>query len=231
MNTYQIEISKKSLARITGILYLIIIAAGIISGVVVRAELIDSTNPVETVWNIIQNEMLFRAGILLDLVMVICDILIAISFLYLLYSVNKVIAVTATIFRLIQSSILGINLLNLFSPLLYIDSFTIANSNEQTQIASAVIHNLLAFEYGYLISGVFFAINCFGMGYLIYKSTIIPKFWGVAILLAGGTYLINSIISFTYPIYADYTQLLVLIFAVFAELGLCLFLIIKGTKE
>lgn len=231
MSTNQINLSQTALARITGVLYLIIIICGLLSGMAVRAELINIQNPLETIQNIIHNEMLFRVGFLLDLIMVISDVLIALTFFFLLYKVNKIIAITATIFRLVQATILGINLLNLFSPLLYLDSFTIANFNQQQQIASAVAHDLLAFEYGYLISGVFFAINCFGMGYLIIKSQIISKFWGYSIVVAGSAYLFNCIINFTIPYYSEYSQLLVLIFAVFAELGLCLYLIIKGTKK
>jgi hypothetical protein len=225
------KLSQKALARITGVLYLVIILCGLLSGMAVRAELINIQNPLETIQNIIHNEMLFRVGFLLDLIMVISDVLISLTFFFLLYKVNKIVAITATIFRLVQATILGINLLNLFSPLLYLDSFKVANFNQQQQIASAVAHDLLAFEYGYLISGVFFAINCFGMGYLIIKSQIIPKFWGYSIVVAGSAYLINCIINFTIPSYSEYSQLLVLIFAVFAELGLCLYLITKGIKR
>lgn len=222
---------QNKLARITGVFYLLIIAGGLYSGIAVRGTLVDLADPAGTIQNIIQHQGLYKAGFLSDLVMVVSDVVVSVLFFMLLKTVNLYVAVFATVFRLIQSSVLGANLTNLFAPLLLVAGYAEAGSGQQEFIVSSVMHQLDLFEYGYLISGVFFSFNCFLMGYLVYNSGFIPRIWGVAIAIAGLAYLSNCLVSFTVPALSDYTQLFVLVAAIFAELGLCLFLLIKGTRS
>lgn len=224
------NLTTKQLARITGIFYLLIIICGLYSGMAVRASLVDFTDPAGTIQNIIQQSGLYRVGFLSDLVMVICDVVVSILFFLLLKKVDLIIAIFATAFRLIQSAVLGANLINLFSPLIYLEEFSTISAIQQEVITTSVMQQLQVFEYGYLISGVFFAFNCLLMGYLLYKSALFPKFWGIFLAFAGLSYLINSITYFTFPEAASYTQLLVVVSAIFAELGLCLYLLIKGVR-
>ena len=69
--------SQRKLARIAGLLYLIIIAAGIFAEFFVRQGLIVPGDAAETANNIMTSEMLFRAGIASDLVMIMADVAIA----------------------------------------------------------------------------------------------------------------------------------------------------------
>ena len=222
------KVSMKKLARITGVFYLLIIICGLYSGIAVRAPLIDLTDGPETVNNILSNEGLYRLGFFTDTVMVISDVMVSVLFFILLSRVSWIMALLAAAFRLIQASVLGANLINLFSPLLLVGGYGQATGSQQEFIVSSVIHHLEVFEFGYLISGVFFAINCFLMGYLLYRSGYFPRFWGAAIFLAGVAYFLNCIANFSASALAEYTQLMVMIFAIFGELGLCLFLLIKG---
>lgn len=196
----------------------------------VRGSLIDFTDAGKTAAQIVAHDGLFRLGFLADLIMVICDVIVSLLFYLLLRKVNPILALFATTFRLIQSAILGSNLLNLFSPLLLLQNY-VGIGDIPATTAENVLQSMFAFEYGYLISGVFFAINCLLMGSLIRKSSFLPKFWGYAMTLAGFSYLINCLSNFLFPQFAEMSQLLVLVFAVFAELGLCIFLLAKGMKK
>lgn len=231
MDQQALTLSPKALARTTGVFYLLIIVCGLYSGIAVRGSLVDFSDPAGTLQNILQHQTLYRVGFLSDLVMVICDVIVSVLFFLLLKSVHLQVAIFATVFRLVQSSVLGANLIHLFSPLLLLAGYPAADAGQQSFIQSSVMYQLHAFEYGYLISGVFFSFNCFLMGYLIYKSGFIPRFWGGAIAVAGLAYLSNCLVSFTAPAFTDYTQLFVLVAAIFAELGLCLYLLIKGVDE
>jgi len=215
---------------LTGVIYLLIIIGGLYSGIMVRNNLIDYTNATVTAQNIIEHELLYRIGFLADFVMVISDVIISVLFFFLLKQVNKSLAIFATVFRLIQSAILGANLINLFSPLIYLKGYAEISTSEQELLANLVLKQLQIFELGYLVSGVFFSFNCFLMGYLLYKSNFIPKAWGAFIFIAGVSYFTNCLVNFLFPQYADFSQLLVLVGAIFAELSLCLYLLIKGVR-
>lgn len=226
---YNSNLTSRNLARITGLFYLLIIICGLYSGIGVRNNLVDFEDGAATVNNILENTHLYRIGFLSDTIMVVCDIIVSLLFFLLLKSIDQNIAIFATAFRLVQSAILAANLTNLYSPLLLTQGYSKMDPGQAAVATSSVIHYLQLFEYGYLISGVFFAINCLLMGYLIWRSSIIPNFWGTALTMAGFAYLANSITSFIAPENVAFTQMLVLVFAIFGELGLCLFLLVKGT--
>lgn len=216
-----------NLMRTTGIVYLAIIALGLFSGIAVRGSLIDFSDSYNTVDNILANVGLYKLGFLCDLFMVICDVAIAVLFFFLFANVSLSVTIGATVFRLIQSAVLAANLLNLYNPLLVTSGYHDLELNQQAAVATSVINSLQAFEFGYLISGVFFSVNCLLMAYLIKKSDFIPGFWGGALAFAGCAYLLNSIVGFLAPEQSQFTELIVVVFAVFGELGLCLFLLIR----
>ena len=150
----------KHLARLSGVFYLIIIISGLYSGIIIREGLIDLSNPAQTLQQIIENQHTYRLGFLSDTIMVIADVVISIFFYFLLVKVNQLVAVLATVFRLIQSAILGANLINLFQPIILIQNTGLMSDNQIVNLQQGLINQLQVFDYGYLISGVFFAINC-----------------------------------------------------------------------
>lgn len=211
-------------ARTAGILYLIIIVTGLFSEMFVRGSLITQNDPLATINNIKANETLYRLGFISDLTMAICDVGVAYLFYILLKSVDKQLAALAMIFRLIQATIIAMNLIHYFAVIVLIKTGS-------TNIAQSVMYNLSLHKYGYLISGVFFGISCIVLGYLFKKSTNFPQWLGYLILLGGAGYLIDCFANFILPEYAPLTEILLLFTAVIAELSLCLLLLIKGVKR
>lgn len=230
MKNLELRPTTKRLAKITGLFYLLIIVCGLFSGIVVRESLIDLADPMGTLQNIVQKEGQYRLGFLCDLIMVICDVIVSLLFFLLLRKTDFNIALLATAFRLVQSAVLGGNLLNLFSPLLLVSGAPEMDTAQFELLSSAVIQQIQLFDYGYLISGVFFACNCLLMGYLLLKSDYFPGIWGIFLFVAGMAYLINCLTHFLLPAWAELTQLLVLVSAVFAELGFCLYLLLRGIR-
>ena len=110
------RISINKLARIGGIFYLIIIAAGIYGEMFVRSKLVVSGDPSATANNIISSQSLWRTGIAADLLMHICDLPLMLIFYLLLKPVNKNLALLAMLFNLIQTAVLVNNKLNLVVP-------------------------------------------------------------------------------------------------------------------
>ncbi len=231
MKTIAYNLSVKSWARITGFFYLLIIAGGLFSGMLVRETLIEPLDAMATLNNIMANEHLFRLGFLGDLVMVLSDVVISVLFYFLLKNVNKGIAVMATVFRLMQSAILGANLINLFKPMLMIQNYPGLSDTQTASLAHEILIQMQVFEYGYLISGVFFALNCLLMGILLYKSVHFPNMIGLMMLVAGFGYLFNCLANFIAPSLIETSEMVMLVTAVVAELTFCLYLLIKGVSS
>jgi hypothetical protein len=223
--------SLRRIARTAGILYIVIIVSGLFSEMFVRSSLIVAGDAAATARNIANSQLLFRTGFASDLVMIICDIGIALAFYLLLKPVNNALALLAAFFRLVQASILGINMLNHFTALLLLDGTDYLRLFDEGQINALVMLVLNMHAHGYLISGVFFSFSLAILGYLVVKSGYIPGIFGLLLLFAAFSYLVDSFSNFLAPGLAAATEWLVVVSAVIAELSFCLWLLTKGVRK
>lgn len=224
--------SNRNMARIAGLLYLIvIICAGFAQGYV-RAGVIVPDDMTTSAENILNAQFLFRTGLVADLLAFLCDAVIAILFYALLKPVNNTLAILAAALRLLAHPAIGsLNLLNhhLALAVLVDPGFTSIIAPEQSRAWSALF--LQAHDYGYLIAGAFFGLHCLVLGYLLYRSDLFPSILGVLMILAAGGYLIESFGSFLFSDYRDEYAMLVAVTAVIGEVTLCLWLLIRAVPS
>ena len=133
------QISPQLYARIGGILYLSIIDVGMFSVIFIRDRLIVSLNVEATANNIRNSELLWRTGIVCDIVMHLLDIPIMLIVYTLLKPTNRTIALLALLFKLVETAVLVANKLNLLMPL-----FLLANDD---YLKSFDVHQLHALTY------------------------------------------------------------------------------------
>src|SRR5262252_8143878 len=96
--------SPQAYARVGGVLYLIIIAAGMFGELFARGPLIVSGNAVATAGHITASIFRWRSGIAGDIVMHMCDIGVMLVFYVLLRPVNCNIALFALLSNLVQTA-------------------------------------------------------------------------------------------------------------------------------
>lgn len=221
-------VSARRYARVGGVLYLIIIAAGITGELVVRGATVVPGNAAATARNIAAAPSLWRAGIAGDLLMHMCDVGLMLVFFVLLRPVNAKLALLAVLFNLVQTSVLVANKLNLLLPLFllgdaaYLKAFT----PEQLQALSYV--SLRTHDYGFGFGLIFFGMACLVLGYLIARSGYFPRVLGSLMQLAGVCYLTNSFALVLYPRLAATLFPVILLPPFLAELSLALWLVVKG---
>ena len=220
-------------ARIAGLGYLIIIAAGIFAEFFIRSSLIVVGDATATATNIAASEPLFRAGIASDLIMLVCDVLVALALYVVLKPVNKSLSLLAAFFRLVHAAVYGVNLLNLVVVALLAGGAGYLAALQPDQSNALAMLFINAHKYGYAIGLVFFGFHCMVLGYLVFKSGFLPRILGILLLIASIGYLVDSFANVLLPNYADYEP--VLTFVVFvpafvAELSLCLWLLLKGVN-
>jgi hypothetical protein len=229
MTSIVADISHRQAARTAGFAYLIIIVAGIFAEFFVRSSLIIPGDAATTAANIMASQSLYRLGFAGDLIMLICDVIVALALYVLLKPVNKSLALLATAFRLIQTSILGINLLNHYYALMILNGGGYLGVFETNQLQALTMLFLNAHGHGYLIGQVFFGLHCLAIGYLTYKSSYFPRFIGILLVLASLGYLIESFTNLLFPGHEAITYP-GLAFAVIAEFSLCFWLLFKSGK-
>jgi len=224
-------ISNKNLARLAGLFYLIVIATGLFSEVFVRQAFRVSGDPLATAHNIQSSEMLFRWGFVADLINFVCGLPCVLIIYFLFKRVNKFLLQLALIFVVIQTAIIAVNLLNQILPLLILSNSAYLNTFKPNQLATLSQLSLNIQVQGYAIGLVFFGIYCLLVGYVIFKSQLVPKFLGVLYTISGLGYLINSFTLFLSKDFSNpiFTYIAIPIFI--GELSLCLWLLIKGVDN
>ena len=230
MANQKLNISPQVYARIGGVLYLFIILAGIFGELIVRGKLIVEGNATATAQNISAANLLFRAGLVGDLLMHVCDVPLIVIFYVLLRPVSKVLALLATFFNLVQTSVLAANKLTLLAVLVFLGDSGYLKAFEERQLHALAFASLSLHEYGFGVGLVFFGFRCLVVGYLIYRSEYFPKTLGVLQVIVGLSYLTNSFALFLAPALADKLFPGVLLPAFIGEVAMCLWLIIKGVN-
>lgn len=224
--------TNKKTARIAGLLYLGVVITGIFSLMYVPSKLIVSKNAELTFHNINSQESLFRLWILIGLLCYTFFLFLPLVLHKLLKSINKTYADLMVLLAVISVPVFFLNSQNLFNVLSLVNDSNNYFGLSNEQIQSQVMLYLKQYNNGLDIVHIFSGLWLFPFGYLVFKSNIIPKIFGVLLMLGCFGYLINfigdTLISNYYNIGIDsYIQLP----ASLGEIGICLWLLIMGAKE
>lgn len=222
--------SPKKLARIAGVLYLVITIAAIVAHFYVPSQIVVPGDAATTASNIAASEPLFRiGGVGGELVVLLSEIVLSIVLYVLLKPVSKLLSLIAAVSRLIMTAIHGINLLNYFFALLLVSGAGYLAAFETDQLHALVMLFLDAHSFGFTIGIAFLTLHVFLLGYLILNSGYLPKILGILFLIAGLGYLIDSfalLLTSSYKTTPAYISLAIAI----AELAFPLWLLIKGVN-
>jgi hypothetical protein len=220
--------SAQVYARIAGALYLLIIVIGLLAEIFIRSKLIVSGDATATANNIIASEHLWRMGFAGSIFMLVCAIPLAFIMYILLTPVSGKIALLAAFFNLVSIAIEALNNLNIFAALFPLGTSDYLKVFEPQQLHLLAYHSLRMHTSGYNISLIFFGLNCFFWGYLLFKSGYFPRILGVLLIICSVCYVINSFAWFLIPKLAAKLVPGILVPCFIAELSLCLWLIVKG---
>ncbi len=222
--------SPQVYARTGGVLYLIIIAAGLFGELFARGPLIVSGDAAATASHIASSIPLWRAGIAGDLVMHMCDVGLMLVFYVLLSPVNRNIALFALLSNLVQSSVLVANKLNLLIPVFLLGDAGYLKAFTPAQLQALAYVSLKTHDYGFGLGLIFFGMTCLALGYLILRSEYLPKALGMGMQVAGVCYIINSFALILDPELAHRLFPAILLPPFLAELSMALWLLVKGVN-
>ena len=215
--------------RWAGLLYLVVFVVGIVSEVVLRAPAIVSRDAGATAANILASGGTFYLSIAADLTMVLADVALALLLFVIFRPVSKTLAMVAAGFRLTQSAILAVNLLNLFAgAVLVMSPAPLAGfTGEQTNALALMFIELHG--AGYDLGLFFFAIACLVLGWLIVRSGFAPKALGYVVAASGVVYFVGSASVFFAQDFAEMVSYFYVI-PVIAEAWFAIWLLTKGLR-
>jgi hypothetical protein len=221
--------SPKTLARIAGFLYLIVIAGGIFAQLGVRDGLLVAGDAVATARNIQNNTMLWRQGFAVEVFYLLCNIPLTFLLYRLFGVVNRHVALVMLLFAGVGTAVEGASLVAHYAPLLILGKGTWLAAFTPEQLAAAAFLSLRFFDYGFMIALTFFGGFCLCASYLIWKSAFFPRFVAPLLAFEGVAYLLNSFAHFISPPFGAKIFPFLLV-AGLAEISFCLTLLIAGVN-
>ncbi|MEX0275344.1 MAG: DUF4386 domain-containing protein [Flavobacteriaceae bacterium] len=224
--------SQKSTAHWAGLIYLIVVISGVVSLMYVPSELYDWNDAPQTVQNIKTSKLLFKIGAVSGLICYVDFIFLPLVLFKLLQSVDRTHGVLMVVLAITSVPISLVAVSNLFSVLdvLGDSGHYVALSGNYRQ--AMVMSSLDAYYNGIHVSQVFWGLWLFPFGYLVYKSGFLPKVLGVFLMIGCFGYIIAFLGGTFFPGYHDtWFATLVGIPDSIGEIGICLWLLIKGVKD
>ena len=217
-------------ARVAGLLYLSLLGAPL-RLVYIPSTLFVTGNATATANNIAAHELLFRFGIVADLLTGTMAIFLTLALYRLLKEVDQGLAVLMVILgSLMSSPIYFVNTLNDVAALLLVRGGQFLSVFDKPQRDAAAMLFLRLQHHGVLANEVFWGLWLIPFGILVYKSRFLPRVLGVWLILNALPYLATSLTGFLWPQYE--ARVWNSLFPItFGELAIMLWLLIIGAKE
>jgi hypothetical protein len=226
MNTEIVHLAPAKVARITGGFYLTYIVASVLATMLGQIGLGTASQVYQAM---VTNEASFRLALVVALTSGFLFLMVAWGLYVLLRPVNKNLAQLFLVLNAVGVALQGASMLWLLSALLQGDTASHMQAYSAGQLEGLAYLSINVYKLGFVTAQLFFATWLFPLGYLVYKSGLLPRFLGVLLVLDGIAVLVWFLQALLLP---DYPAIrypgLVVSFA--AEVGLALWLLVKGAN-
>ena len=224
--------TRKSTARLAGFLYLIVILCGTLYLQYIPSNIKLKGEPSTILPRLINAELLFRAGMVCEIICWVAFLILPIVLYKLFKPVNGTVAGLMVILAVVQVPIAFMNLLNKFAVLSLISESAYLKVFPTEHLSAQILFYLNLYRQGNFINQIFWGLWLFPFGYLVFKSGFLPKILGFLLMAGCLGYLIDFFGSFLLPAYdksiiSNYMTLS----ASISEVGICLWLMIIGIKD
>jgi hypothetical protein len=216
--------------RVAGFWYLLLIVIGPLRLIYIPSKLFVPENAAATVNNIAAHEMLFRFGMVGDLVCGVMLIFLVLAFYRLFRGVDQYLAVLVVILGGVMPALLYfVNVVTDAGALMIVHSAGFLSVFDKPQRDALVMLLLRLHDHQYTAAEILWGVWLFPLAILVYRSRFLPRFLAVWLAIAGFAYVALSVTGLLLPQYQDK------VFSIsqpafLGELALMLWLVIKGAK-
>ena len=210
------QVSPRTRARTTGAVYLLFFLTATAGAIITPA----------TAKDIVANEPAFRLGFAVSLISTVSYVAVTALFYQLFKHVSRSVALVATFFSLVGCAV------GAFASLFQLAPFVVMGGSQYSGVFDAKQLQALAQMFLDLgaqsgnIALVFFGLFDILIGYLIWRSTFMPRILGAPMALAGLLWLI-----FLAPPLANHYLTYIEVPGFLAEVALMLWLLVMGVNS
>lgn len=179
------DMSPKTKARLVGVLLSITMVGGVFAQGFIGGRLIVSGDATATASNILTHEPLYRLGFAIYLIEMASQIAMTVLLYDLLKPVSKTASALAAAFGLIGCTIKTLARLFFFAPLLVLGGAHYLSVFDLKQLQALAFFSLRMNYTVETIAMVFFGLYALVKGYLVFRSTFLPRALGVVSAVGG----------------------------------------------
>lgn len=181
-------------ARATGLWYLGLAVTGALGFLLIRPRLF-SDDPSQTLAHLVADEPLARAGIALELGIVITQVLAALWFYRLFRPIDRFVAGTLVLFGTVNAVAI------LASAAFLATALDVALGDAAVGGATAPSAQLSYLVSGNLwdVAAVFFGLWLIPMGWLVLRSGWMPPLLGTLLIVGGVGYVLSAFVRYLLP--------------------------------
>ena len=222
--------STRNLARLAGVLYLLVAIFGGFAQMGARASVLVTGDAAATAANIRASEAIFRFGFVADVINVVAFLGVALLLYAILAPVNRRWAGAFVAFNAIAVAIMGVDLVNHAGALIVATDPTYAATLGAEAADSLAALFLELHRYGYLVAEVFFGLWLLPLGYVVFRSGMFPRVLGAGLVIGSAAYMVSFILDVTSPGFSSSLAVLVAMPAAIAEVSFLLWLLVRGAN-
>jgi hypothetical protein len=222
--------STRNPGRVAGFWYLLLCILGPIRLMYIPSKLFVDGNAAATVNNIAAHELLFRLGIVADLICGVILIFLVLAFYRLFKGVDQNLAVLVVIFGGVMPALINfVSVVSDAGALMVVRGTDFLSVFDKPQRDALAMLFLNLREHQNTAAEILWGLWLFPLAMLVYRSRFLPRFLGVWLVINGFAYVILSFTGLLLPRYQDkvftYSQP-----ALFGEIAIMLWLVIKGAR-
>jgi Domain of unknown function (DUF4386) len=188
------EASPRFLARMAGVFFLLTILAGIFAQGFVSERLVDFGDAAATATNILTHKGLFQLGFTVYLIEMACQVATTALFYVLLRPVSRSVSLLSAFWMLTGCVIKTFARVFYIVPLFVLEGAPSLTGFSAQQLQALALLLLRVNDQGAGIALAFFGLATVVKGYLIFRSTFLPRWLGVLSVISGFGWL-----TFLYP--------------------------------
>lgn len=214
--------TKRRLARVAGLWYLLMAVSGPIGLVYAPSQIRVPEDPTATTAALVAHDTIARLGVAAS---VVCQV----AFIFLVLALERLFdGVDGRLARLMHGLVISAVPVALANELLVLGALEVAHGGGDATVALALLD---AHDLGVaVLCGVFWGLWLLPFGMLAIRSGFIPRVLGALLIVGGCTYVLDATLALLTPGFrASITSVLLLPLAA-GELSMVVWLIAKGVR-
>ena len=223
--------SRKQTARLAGALYLVMGLAGAFSIMYIPRTFIVRGDAAATASNIVSAPLLYRFGVVCDLVNQAGFVLLVLVLYDLLKDVNRRHALLMVALVLVQVAMTFAIMITQIAPLVLLSGADYLSVFGKQQLDALTLAILTLRGHATTALGAYMGLWLLPFGGLVFRSGFIPRILGVLLLVAGSGYVVSTLTFFLLPDYFSVASLLMMLAGAAGEGSIVAWLLIKGARR